>query len=81
MAWFVYLIECKDGSIYTGIAVDVGARYAVHKSGKGVAIRARIRRGAARGHRVRRSINRVQGQYGSSACPRATSALGGRMVR
>lgn len=35
MAWFVYLIECKDGSIYTGIAVDVGARYAVHKSGKG----------------------------------------------
>jgi putative endonuclease len=35
MAWFVYLIECTDGSIYTGIAVDVGARYAVHASGKG----------------------------------------------
>jgi ribosome-associated protein len=35
MAWFVYLIECKDGSIYTGIAVDVGARYAAHRSGKG----------------------------------------------
>mgnify|MGYP001573904252 CR=1 FL=1 len=35
MAWFVYLIECKDGSIYTGIAVDVDARYAAHKNGKG----------------------------------------------
>jgi ribosome-associated protein len=35
MAWFVYLIECQDGSIYTGIAVDVDARYAAHASGKG----------------------------------------------
>ena len=35
MAWFVYLIECEDGSIYTGIAIDVDARYAAHKSGKG----------------------------------------------
>ncbi len=35
MAWFVYLIECQDGSIYTGIAVDVKARYAAHASGKG----------------------------------------------
>jgi putative endonuclease len=35
MAWFVYLIECKDGSIYTGIALDVAARYAAHLSGKG----------------------------------------------
>lgn len=33
--WFVYLIECSNGSIYTGIAVDVTARYAAHASGKG----------------------------------------------
>jgi putative endonuclease len=33
--WFVYLIECADGSIYTGIAVDVAARYAAHAAGKG----------------------------------------------
>lgn len=33
--WFLYLIECQDGSIYTGITVDVQARYAVHASGKG----------------------------------------------
>lgn len=34
-AWFLYLIECQDGSIYTGIAIDVAARYAEHASGKG----------------------------------------------
>ena len=35
MAWCLYLIECKDGSIYTGIAVDAFARYAMHEQGKG----------------------------------------------
>jgi putative endonuclease len=33
--WFLYLIECADGSIYTGIAVDVAARYAAHCEGTG----------------------------------------------
>ncbi len=33
--WFLYLIECRDGSIYTGITTDVAARYAAHASGKG----------------------------------------------
>lgn len=33
--WFLYLIECRDLSIYTGIAVDVAARYAAHEKGKG----------------------------------------------
>ena len=33
--WFLYLIECRDGSIYTGITTDVAARYATHASGKG----------------------------------------------
>jgi putative endonuclease len=35
MTWFLYMIECRDGSIYTGIAVDVHARYAAHEKGKG----------------------------------------------
>jgi len=35
MAWFLYLIECEDGSIYTGITVDVALRYAKHASGRG----------------------------------------------
>jgi putative endonuclease len=34
-AWFVYLIECVDGSLYTGITNDVPARYAAHCAGKG----------------------------------------------
>lgn len=33
--WYVYLLECKDGSIYTGIAIDVDARFAAHCAGKG----------------------------------------------
>jgi len=35
MAWHLYLIECIDGSIYTGITVDVALRYAKHVSGRG----------------------------------------------
>jgi putative endonuclease len=35
MPWHLYLIECADGSIYTGITVNVDARYAAHVSGKG----------------------------------------------
>jgi putative endonuclease len=35
MSWFVYLIECDDGSLYTGIAVDPQARFAAHLAGKG----------------------------------------------
>lgn len=35
MTWFLYMLECSDGSIYTGIAVDVAARYAAHEKGKG----------------------------------------------
>lgn len=33
--WFLYLVECEDSSIYTGIAVDVAARYAAHQKGTG----------------------------------------------
>ncbi|MFM0552915.1 GIY-YIG nuclease family protein [Paraburkholderia sediminicola] len=35
MAWFLYLLECSDGSVYTGIAVDVQARFDKHVSGEG----------------------------------------------
>jgi putative endonuclease len=33
--WYLYLIECVDGSIYTGITVDVDARYQAHQDGRG----------------------------------------------
>ena len=35
MSWFLYLIECEDGSLYTGIAIDPQARFAAHVAGKG----------------------------------------------
>ncbi|MET3117245.1 putative endonuclease [Undibacterium sp. GrIS 1.8] len=35
MSWFLYLLECNDGSIYTGITTNVEKRYATHVSGKG----------------------------------------------
>lgn len=33
--WYLYLIECADGSYYAGIATDVERRFAEHQSGKG----------------------------------------------
>ncbi|WP_322014424.1 GIY-YIG nuclease family protein [Paraburkholderia sp. J12] len=35
MPWFLYLLECDDGSVYTGIAVDVAARFEQHANGMG----------------------------------------------
>ncbi|MCC7522956.1 GIY-YIG nuclease family protein [Candidatus Uhrbacteria bacterium] len=35
--WFVYILRCKDKSLYTGITIDVTARIAVHNSGRGAA--------------------------------------------
>jgi putative endonuclease len=34
-AWAVYLLECADGRVYTGIARDPEQRYAKHLAGKG----------------------------------------------
>ena len=33
--WKLYMLRCGDGSLYTGIAVDVEHRLEVHRSGKG----------------------------------------------
>lgn len=33
--WFLYILRCGDGSLYTGITTDVDARLEVHRSGKG----------------------------------------------
>jgi putative endonuclease len=31
--YFVYLLECKDGTIYTGITNDLARRLRMHKGG------------------------------------------------
>ena len=33
--WHLYILECADGSLYTGIALDVEKRFQQHKAGKG----------------------------------------------
>lgn len=35
MDWFVYILRCADGSLYTGITTDVERRVAQHDEGRG----------------------------------------------
>jgi putative endonuclease len=35
MSWFVYMLRCADGSLYTGVATDMERRLAEHNAGKG----------------------------------------------
>ena len=35
MMWYLYILRCKDGSLYTGITTDVEKRLEAHQSGKG----------------------------------------------
>lgn len=35
MAYYLYMLRCKDGSIYTGVAKDYLKRYEEHLNGKG----------------------------------------------
>ena len=33
--WKLYILRCRDGSLYTGITTDVQKRFEAHQSGKG----------------------------------------------
>ncbi|MFY9287616.1 MAG: GIY-YIG nuclease family protein [Alphaproteobacteria bacterium] len=35
LIWFVYMLECSDGRIYTGITTNLEARFQRHVSGRG----------------------------------------------
>ena len=35
--WWLYMIECRGGSIYVGVAKDVEVRYLQHVKGSGAA--------------------------------------------
>ena len=50
MFYYLYMLRCEDGSIYTGIAKDYLKRYEEHLSGKGAKY--------TRSHRVKK-IERV----------------------
>ena len=32
--WYLYIVKCRDGSLYTGITIDVARRFEEH-CGKG----------------------------------------------
>jgi putative endonuclease len=33
--WYIYILECSDNTLYTGITTDVNRRLLEHNSGKG----------------------------------------------
>ncbi len=33
--WYLYLVRCADGSLYTGISTDVSRRLADHQANRG----------------------------------------------
>lgn len=33
--WYLYMLRCGDGTLYTGITTDVEKRLEAHRSGKG----------------------------------------------
>ena len=35
MSWYVYMVRCRDNSLYTGYTDDPERRLAVHNAGKG----------------------------------------------
>ena len=35
MSWYVYMLRCGDGTLYTGVTDNVERRLAAHRAGKG----------------------------------------------
>jgi putative endonuclease len=33
--WYVYVVRCADGTLYTGVAKDLAGRIAAHNAGRG----------------------------------------------
>lgn len=33
--WYLYILRCNDGTLYTGITTDVAKRFSQHNAGKG----------------------------------------------
>ena len=64
--WFLYLLECANGSYYAGITTDVEARFEAHQSGKG-----------ARYTRARRPVELIHAEPAAdrSAASRREAAL------
>lgn len=89
MTYFVYVLRCRDDSLYTGIALDVAARVARHAAGKGakytrgrgpfvVVAKARCpSKGDAL--RLERAVKALPRPVKQSLTPRRLAALGVRL--
>lgn len=60
--WSVYVLLCRGGSYYTGIARDVDKRFETHRAGKGAAY--------TRSYRPRKILYREDGLSRSQALTR-----------
>ena len=65
-AWVVYVLACRDGSLYTGVTNDLARRLRAHTAGKGGAYT-----------RARRPVRLVfvEGQEGRGAALRREAAM------
>lgn len=43
--WYLYMIRCKDNSLYTGITVDIQRRFQEHQDSNGIGKGAKFLRG------------------------------------
>nr|WP_320114701.1 GIY-YIG nuclease family protein [uncultured Desulfuromonas sp.] len=60
--WLVYIIRCRDNSLYTGITTDLERRFAQHAGGRGARY--------FRGHEPIEVVYRESGHSRSSASRR-----------
>lgn len=56
--WIVYIIECADASLYTGITLDLDTRIALHNAGRA----AKYTRGRGPVRLVYREISATRGE-------------------
>ncbi|MGD0336538.1 MAG: GIY-YIG nuclease family protein [Candidatus Omnitrophota bacterium] len=35
MSWYLYVVKCRDGTLYTGITTDISRRIKTHNAKKG----------------------------------------------
>ncbi len=62
--YFVYILKCKDGSLYTGITTDLARRLEEHKNGTGAKY--------TRGKKARRIVYSERKKNRSTASKRET---------
>ncbi len=76
MPYFVYILQCTDGTLYTGITTDLARRFKEHKAGTGA--RYTRARGAVRmvyteTHANRSAVSRREAEI--KRLPRSQKAL------